>query len=792
MNRHLTINWILPLCLVAASACGSTPAPLPSAPTAALVSATPTGLPATRTPVATPQPTLEPITSRFLYTQGVTVSTLAGDGHRGYRDGTSAQARFNTLSGVAVDSQGNIYLVELLGNRVRRITADGMVSTLAGSGAPGYADGPSSTAQFSGPEGLDVDDKGNVYVADSANHCIRVIGPDGTVSTLAGVGDAGYQDGLAAQAQFNYPTDVAVDTAGVVYVADVGNDRIRAISPDGTVTTLAGSGERGFKDGRPDQAQFNGPYRLTIDVGGNIYVADAVVAERRGNHAIRRIAPDGTVATLAGTGQPGLADGPTAEAGFYFPKGVAVDEAGNVYVTDSSTERIRVITPQGMVYTLVGNGRTGYADGPGPEAAFFWLSDMALDGAGRLYVTEAFSNRIRVIHLPQSLVAAPPSPTPDPYAGQNVIKIGFVAAPTSAHLNAAAMTGAQLAVDEANVAGGVTVSGVRYTFALVTAQEWYFPSDVGAQVAAADAQAAARTLLAEGVVAVVGHTPSESSMAAAEVYGTAGVVMISPSSSDPHVTQAGWPTVYRVTSNDAFLAPVAARMTYEELGIRRAVLLGEEDPHVRTAMDAWQKAFESLGGQVLGRFEADVEFPAEDMAQVKALAPEAVLFFPYRRLMPNRAVQQVQETSVEAVIVGVESFSQFPPFLFVLGDAAEGVYDAATGRPHAAMPGYADFAERYRGAGFPILPDPDDFLAKWAPFGYDAAGVIIAAVRKAAERSEVTRESVAAAMETFRDEPYQGVIGKIQFDEYGDLLDQPVYFKKVVNGQWVDVMPGER
>jgi branched-chain amino acid transport system substrate-binding protein len=298
----------------------------------------------------------------------------------------------------------------------------------------------------------------------------------------------------------------------------------------------------------------------------------------------------------------------------------------------------------------------------------------------------------------------------------------------------------------------------------------------------------------------VGHTPSESSMSAAEVYGPAGVVMVSPSSSDPRVTQAGWPTVYRVTSNDAFVAPVAARMTYEELGIRRAVLLGEADPHVRTAMDAWQKAFESLGGQVLGRFEAEVEFPAEDMAQLKALAPEAVISFPYRRLMPNRAVQQVQETDVEAVIVGVESFSQFPPFLFVLGDAAEGVYDAVTGRPRAGMPGYAGFAERYREAGFPIIPDPDDFLAKWAPFGYDAAGVIIAAIRRAAEPAlsgaegtgEVTRESVAAAMETFRDESYQGVISTIQFDEYGDLLDQPVYFKKVVNGQWMDVMPGER
>jgi len=328
------------------------------------------------------------------------------------------------------------------------------------------------------------------------------------------------------------------------------------------------------------------------------------------------------------------------------------------------------------------------------------------------------------------------------------------------------------------------VDSTRYTFALVTVQDWNLPG--------ADVQAAARTLLDEGVVAVVGHIASERSMAAAEVYGPAGLVMVSAVSSDPHLNQAGWPTVYRVTSSDAFMAPVAARMTYEELGIRRAVLVGEAAPHVRTAMDTWQKAFESLGGQVLGRFETDVEFPAEELAQLKALAPEAVISFPYRRLMPNRAVQQVQETSVEAVIVGVESFSQFPPFLFVLGDAAEGVYDAVTGRLRAAMPGYAGFMERYREAGFPIIPDPDDFLAKWAPFGYDAAGGIIAAVRQAAERGKVTRESVAAAMETFRDEPYQGVIGPIQFDEYGDLLDQPVYFKKVVNGQWVDVLPGER
>ena len=138
----------------------------------------------------------------------------------------------------------------------------------------------------------------------------------------------------------------------------------------------------------------------------------------------------------------------------------------------------------------------------------------------------------------------------------------------------------------------------------------------------------------------------------------------------------------------------------------------------------------------------------------------------------------------------------------------EGIYDAVPGWPHGAMPGYTGFAERYRQASFAILPDPDGSLAQWAPFGYDAAGVIIAAIRLAAEPAlspalsevegeskwtgEVTPESVAAAMETFRHEPYQGVIGTIQFDEYGDLLNQPVYFKKMVNGEWVDVMPGER
>jgi ABC-type branched-subunit amino acid transport system substrate-binding protein len=724
--------------------------------------------------------------------QDVTVSTLAGDGHWGYRDGPGAQARFKGVVGLATDSQGNVYVAEH-GHRIRRISPDGTVSTMAGTGIAGHADGPASTAQFNMPRGLTVDVAGSVYVADTFNYCIRVIRParpgasssEGTVSTLAGVGEAGYRDGPAAQAQFDRPTGVALGAGGIVYVADSGNNRVRVISRDGVVSTLAGNGERGYRDGPADQAQFDGPQLLAMDLNGDILASDEVGFELRGNHVIRRITPDGTVSTLAGIGQLGLVDGPVAEAGFNYPGGLDVDAAGNVYISDENNQRVRVITPQGMVYTVAGR-RAGYADGPGPEAEFLWPQAIALDGAGRLYVADFASNRIRVVHLPQALAAAPLSATSDPYVGEDVVKIGFVdEAERGAFYGATTRNAVQLAIDEANAAGGVTVGGVRHIFALVRAQDWDQPPEAGAR-------AAARALVDQGVVAVVGHVLSENSIAGAEVYGPAGVAMVSAVSSDPRLTQAGWPTVYRVTSNDAFMAPTAARMTYEELGIRRVVLLGEADPHVRTAMDAWQKAFEPLGGEVLGSFEGGVEFSDQVMVQLKTLAPEAVIFFPARELSITRAAQQVLDTGAEPIIVGVESFTVYPDFVVTLGDAAEGIYDALPGTPRVSMPGYTLFADRYRAAGFAIIPDPDHFLGKWVPFAYDAAGVIIAAILQSAETGEVTRESVAAAMETFRHEPYQGVTGKIQFDEYGDLRDQPVYFQKVVNGQWVDIMPEER
>jgi serine/threonine-protein kinase len=217
-----------------------------------------------------------------------------------------------------------------------------VVSTLAGGSEAGYTDGPGDKAFFRTPANLAVDAAGIVYVADTNNHRIRLIRPDGTVGTLAGQLKpgmvSGYADGPAAEAKFNSPRSVAVDGAGNVYVVDTGNQRIRAISPAGQqVTTLAGGPQPGYKDGQGAEARFSYPSDLAVDAAGNLYVADTA------NHCIRKITPDGTVTTLAGTGAAGYADGPLAEAQFRAPEGIAVDGAGNVYVADTGNQRIREI-----------------------------------------------------------------------------------------------------------------------------------------------------------------------------------------------------------------------------------------------------------------------------------------------------------------------------------------------------------------------------------------------------------------------------------------------------------------
>jgi uncharacterized repeat protein (TIGR02543 family) len=316
------------------------------------------------------------------------VSTLAGSGAQGYANGTGTAAQFSYPDGMAVDNEGNLYVADTDNHCIRKITPGGQVTTLAGTGTAGYVNG--TTSQFNHPNGVAVDSAGDVYVADTGNHRIRKIFSNGQAMLLAG-STQGYANGTGTAAQFNNPVDVAVDSAGNVYVADMGNHRIRKITPDGQVTTLAGS-TQGYaeKTERGPDAKFNHPRGVAVDsAGNNVYVADFE------NNRIRKITVRNKyVTTLAGNTQ-GYADGTGTAAQFIHPCGVAVDSADNVYVADTGNHRIRKITSGGVVTTLAGSIQ-GYADGTFTTVQFSTPEGVAVDSAGNnLYIADSSNRRIR-------------------------------------------------------------------------------------------------------------------------------------------------------------------------------------------------------------------------------------------------------------------------------------------------------------------------------------------------------------------------------------------------------------
>ena len=339
------------------------------------------------------------------------VTTVAG-GSAGSSDGTGADAKFALPGGVAVDSTGNVFVTDSRNHTIRKITSAGVVTTFAG--APplrGNADGSGVLARFDAPAGIAADATGNLYVADANNNSIRKLSLAGAVTTLAGTtGAQGATDGAASSATFNAPGGVAADGAGNVFVADTYNQTIRKITPQGVVSTLAGSaGVAGSADGTGTAASFRlvrlpfpSPTSLALPVGrgavstdaaGNVYVADA------GNHIIRKITSTGVVTTLAGGAEiAGGVDGTGAAARFSNPNGVATDSAGNLYVADSGNNTIRKITSAGVVTTIAGTaGVVGSADGTGAAASFNNPQSIALDGAGNVYVADTGNNAIRKI-----------------------------------------------------------------------------------------------------------------------------------------------------------------------------------------------------------------------------------------------------------------------------------------------------------------------------------------------------------------------------------------------------------
>ena len=332
------------------------------------------------------------------------VTTVAGlAGCPGTNNGAGSAARFRGAFGVAIDTSGALYLGLIHEHTIRKLTpigADWVVTLMAGiPEKPGSADGTGATASFQNPAGVAVNSAGDVYVADRGNHTIRKVTPAGVVTTVAGLaGTPGSANGTGSAARFSGPVGIAVDASGNLYVADRGNSTIRKITPNKVVTTLAGSaGNAGNVDGFGTSAQFDSPFGLAVDTNGTLYVADF------GSSTIRKVTSAGWVTTIAGFAyNVGTNNGIGSAARFYRPYSVAIDTAGNLHVSDGYNNTIRKMTPLGanwVVTTLAGRaaGRPGTADGTGSGARFNFPNDLAIDGNGNLYVADEFNHTIRKV-----------------------------------------------------------------------------------------------------------------------------------------------------------------------------------------------------------------------------------------------------------------------------------------------------------------------------------------------------------------------------------------------------------
>lgn len=355
----------------------------------------------TPTPTATPgpsaTPTLEPTHSPIPLSLSLLV-TVGGNGSPAFSEGSKDKAQFYDPSGIALMDDGSLLVADQGNHRIRKVSPAGEVSTFAGSGTKGYLNGAADVAQFNSPTGVAVGTDGTVYVADKDNQRIRRVSPSGEVSTLAGTGAVGTSDGVGTGAKFSYPYAVTVDAGGTVYVADTGNSLIRKITPQGHVSTLAGSAGPGYADGQAlGEARFQMPTGVAVTANGTVLVAD------RSNHRLRRVSPDGTVSTLAG-GESGFLDGETSNARFKYPHSVVIGPDDYLYVTDEQNHRIRRLKQDGTVSTIAGNGKNGMAVGNGysPQdalnTAFSFPAGIAVSASGTVFISDRANHAIRKLY----------------------------------------------------------------------------------------------------------------------------------------------------------------------------------------------------------------------------------------------------------------------------------------------------------------------------------------------------------------------------------------------------------
>jgi sugar lactone lactonase YvrE len=332
---------------------------------------------------------------RMVNSNGV-ISTVTGSAPGFSGDGGPAvSALISDPRGVGVDVAGNVFIADSGNNRIRMVNAAGIITTVAGS-TPGFSGdgGLATSAQLALPVDVAVDGAGNIFIADRGNYRIRRINPSGVITSVAGKTDDG---GSASSSQLNYPNVVAADGAGNVFIADTDSQRVRKVATSEVITTVAGNGTVGFSgDGGPAPfAQLNYPAGIAVDRNGNVFIADTR------NNRIREVVPGGIIATIAGNGKPGFAGdgGSASDAQLNAPSAVAVDQTGNVFISDTSNQRVRKIDFSGVITTVAGTGDRGFGGdgGPATSAQLTNPAGIAIDGAGNIFIADAGNNRIRVV-----------------------------------------------------------------------------------------------------------------------------------------------------------------------------------------------------------------------------------------------------------------------------------------------------------------------------------------------------------------------------------------------------------
>ena len=469
---------------------------------------------------------------------GGIIKTVAGNGTAGYSGdgGAATSAELYFPSGVAVDSANNLYIADYQESRIRKVTAStGIISTAAGNGTAGYSGdgGPATSAEFDYPYGVAVDAHANIYVADYVNSRVRAVNTGttavtiagvtiqpGNIATIAGTGTAGYSGdgGAATSAKLNGPISVAVDSSGNIYIADALNFRIRKVTAsNGHIATIAGNGVDGYSgdNGPATSAELNYPDGVGVDSALNVYIADTY------NARIRIVSSYGVIYTLAGNGHLGYAvnGGSASQAELYYPRGVAADAAGNVYIADEYNNRVRAVD-SGLIYTLAGNGTQGYSGdgGPADNAELSIPGGVAVDAAGDVFIADTANHRVRQITTAPDFYPAGGS-----YTGTQIVTIS---SPISGAVIYYTTNGSTPTTASAIYSGPITVTATETVKAIAVAAGFSTSAVGAATYTISGGSATATPTFSPAAGAYTGSqtlTISDTTSGAAIYYTTNGV-----------------------------------------------------------------------------------------------------------------------------------------------------------------------------------------------------------------------------------------------------------------------------